>query len=100
MKPLLRIVRLTFIPDKTREFEQIFKESQPLIAAFEGCIGVEAKKDFDSPNVYYTVSYWKSHDDLENYRHSELFKSVWAKTKILFNEKAMAFSLKDFPLDS
>lgn len=95
MTHLLRIVRLSFMPELTDKFEQIFKESQPLIAAFDGCLGVEAKRDVTSPNVYYTVSHWKSQDDLENYRHSELFKTTWAKTKILFNDKPMAFSLVD-----
>ncbi|MCZ2101263.1 MAG: antibiotic biosynthesis monooxygenase [Chitinophagales bacterium] len=95
MTPLLRIVRLSFIPDKTELFVEIFKTSQPLIAAFDGCLGVEIKVDATAPDVYYTVSRWRSIDDLEKYRHSELFQTTWSKTKILFKEKAMAFSLMD-----
>jgi hypothetical protein len=29
---------------------------------------------------------------LENYRNSDLFKTTWAATKALFNDKPMAFS--------
>ena len=31
--------------------------------------------------------------DLENYRNSALFKNVWAKTKVLFNDKPQAWSV-------
>ncbi len=93
MSQILRIVRLTFQADKTRDFEQIFKESQPLIEAFEGCMGVELKRDFSKPNVYYTVSRWQCHEDLDKYRASQLFKTTWTKTKALFSEKAAAYSL-------
>ena len=34
-------------------------------------------------------------EDLEKYRKSELFKGVWAKTKILFAEKAEAWTLEN-----
>ena len=95
MTPLLRIVRLSFMPDKTVDFKEIFSASQPLIAAFDGCLGVEIKADAAFPDVFYTVSHWRSAEDLEKYRHSELFKSTWAKTKVLFKEKAMAYSLVD-----
>lgn len=95
MRPLLRIVRLSFNPELTEKFEHIFEESQPLIASFEGCIGVEVKKDASQPNIYYTVSHWETLEALENYRHSELFKATWTKTKALFNDKPMVFSLVD-----
>ncbi|MFZ0490789.1 MAG: antibiotic biosynthesis monooxygenase, partial [Salegentibacter sp.] len=30
---------------------------------------------------------------LENYRNSELFKEVWAKTKVFFNDRPEAWSV-------
>ncbi len=81
--------------DKREDFKEIFYTTQPLIANFDGCLGVELKVDATLPDVIYTVSRWRSVEDLEIYRHSELFKSTWAKTKVLFKEKAMAYSLVD-----
>jgi hypothetical protein len=43
--------------------------------------------------MFFTYSYWDDATDLENYRNSEFFKSVWAKTKVLFSEKPEAWSV-------
>lgn len=94
-KEILRIVRLTFHPENVDHFITIFDESKNLIAAFEGCIEVKLKKDHDSTHIFYTVSKWKSIDDLNNYRKSALFEKTWAKTKKLFSDKPQAFSLLD-----
>ncbi|MGC1631303.1 MAG: antibiotic biosynthesis monooxygenase, partial [Gelidibacter sp.] len=40
-----------------------------------------------------TYSYWKEEADLENYRNSDLFKTVWDKTKQSFNGKPEAWSV-------
>ena len=32
-------------------------------------------------------------EDLENYRHSELFQNIWAETKVFFNDKPLAWSV-------
>lgn len=44
----------------------------------------------------FTLSHWESEENLEQYRQSELFKSTWAKTKVLFREKAQAWTLEEF----
>jgi heme-degrading monooxygenase HmoA len=41
-----------------------------------------------------TYSIWDSEEVLEQYRDSELFKSVWTFTKTLFSDKPTAFSAK------
>ena len=41
-----------------------------------------------------TYSHWESESALNQYRDSELFKSVWAFTKTLFSDKPVAFSSK------
>jgi len=43
--------------------------------------------------VFFTYSYWKTEEDLENFRKSDLFKNVWSKTKPFFNAKPEAWSV-------
>lgn len=90
---ITRIVRLSFEPNKVETFLEIFRDSKMLIRAFEGCQHLELNKDIHHENVYYTLSKWSSPDALEAYRHSDLFKTTWAKTKVLFNAKAVAYSI-------
>jgi quinol monooxygenase YgiN len=94
MSEIVRIVRMCFHPEGVESFKVIFEESAPKICTFPGCIEVRLMQDATFPDVYYTVSRWRSHNDLEAYRNSALFKSTWAKTKVLFREKAQAYSLK------
>jgi len=54
---------------------------------------VEILQEIDHPNVIMTHSHWESAEALENYRKSDLFKSVWSKTKIHFADKPEAFSM-------
>ena len=42
--------------------------------------------------ICFTYSIWDNEEALNNYRHSELFKNTWAKTKILFDGKPEAWS--------
>jgi quinol monooxygenase YgiN len=89
---LIRIVRMTFKPDKLAEFEAIFSASKAKIRAFSGCQFLELWQDADNPNVRITHSHWESAGALETYRNSELFRATWAATKVLFAEKPLAFS--------
>jgi quinol monooxygenase YgiN len=88
-----RIVRMHFYPEQTGTFEQIFNASKDKIRASKGCLGLKLYTDHNLPEVYYTWSTWESEEDLQRYRQSELFKSTWEKTKILFKEKAVAWTL-------
>lgn len=87
-----RIVRLSFEPGKVNDFLAVFEQSKLQIANFPGCEGLSLLQDAHHANVFYTYSLWVSEQELENYRHSELFKNTWAATKVLFNNKPMAFS--------
>lgn len=87
-----RIVRLSFHETHVDTFLSVFEASKDQIANFPGCKGLKLLHDADYSNVYYTYSLWESKDDLENYRNSALFKTTWAATKVLFNDKPMAFS--------
>ena len=91
---LIRIVRMTFQEDKTDTFLALFTSVKHQIRSFPGCQHLELLRDLDNPTVYVTYSYWHSPDALENYRQSDLFKITWAVTKILFAEKAIAFSVE------
>ncbi|MCC7532737.1 MAG: antibiotic biosynthesis monooxygenase [Bacteroidia bacterium] len=87
-----RIVRLSFQTHLVDDFLRVFENSKIQIAEFPGCKGLSLLKDANHTNVFYTYSLWETALDLENYRNSELFKATWAATKILFNDKPMAFS--------
>lgn len=91
---LIRYVRMMFREDATDEFQEIFNESKDKIRAMAGCKHLELMRDINQPTVFMTHSHWNSEEDLNNYRHSELFHSTWSKTKMLFAEKPMAFSVE------
>ena len=90
---ITRIVKMSFSTDKTIEFIELFHSVKHKIVQFPGCKGVDLLRDVNNPAVFFTYSKWESINDLENYRHSELFKTTWFKTKQLFNDKAEAWSL-------
>ena len=91
---IIRIVKMTFDPARVQEFEAVFDASKELIRGFEGCEHLELLRQEDAANVYFTYSYWRGAEDLERYRHSDVFKRTWAKTKPLFVAKPEAWSLK------
>ncbi|MEH0155311.1 antibiotic biosynthesis monooxygenase family protein [Limibacter armeniacum] len=91
---LVRIVRMTFRKEEIDTFLSVFNEAKKHIRSFEGCNHLELMRDMDKPNILMTYSYWDSPDALEKYRHSELFKSTWAKTKVLFDDKPVAYSVE------
>ena len=90
---LVRIVKMSFDPSKIEEFLANFEDKKHQIRNFEGCEFLELYRDKENTNVFFTYSFWNSEADLENYRHSELFKGVWADTKVLFNAKPEAWSV-------
>lgn len=88
-----RLVKLHFKPEKCAEFEDLFARTHDLIRAFPGCLRLELWRDTDQNNLFFTISEWENEQALEAYRNSELFRSVWPRTKALFLEKAEAWSL-------
>ena len=95
-----RIVQLRFQAEATAEFIAIFEASQDRIRAFPGCLHLELWRDRADPRQFFTYSRWASEQALEEYRHSELFRGTWAKTKVLFSDRPRAYSLDAFPFDS
>lgn len=90
---MIRIVKMTFKPHKVAEFLSNFNNNKALIRAFDGVQHLELLKDKNADNIFFTYSIWQSEAHLENYRNSDLFKGVWAKTKPLFCEKPKAWSV-------
>ncbi|MBC7568444.1 MAG: antibiotic biosynthesis monooxygenase [Spirosoma sp.] len=89
---LVRTVRMTFRPDALPDFHVIFDRSKQHIRAFPGNHHLELLRDPDNPAVRMTYSLWDDANALEAYRQSQLFRQTWAATKLLFAERAVAFS--------
>ncbi|MCK6691825.1 MAG: antibiotic biosynthesis monooxygenase [Thermoanaerobaculia bacterium] len=90
-----RIVKMTFRPEAVQTFlDDVFEESKNRIRAFPGCRHMELLRSVQAPEVLFTLSYWNGEEDLEAYRRSELFRSTWEKTKVLFAEKAEAWTVE------
>ena len=87
-----RIVRMSFQPEKVETFLKVFDASKKFIANFNGCKSLKLIQDTKQKNVFFTYSIWENEQCIENYRNSELFNNTWAQTKILFNEKPLAWS--------
>jgi quinol monooxygenase YgiN len=84
---------MTFKTDKVDTFLTNFNENKEKIRNTNGCNFLELYRDKTNPNIFFTYSYWETAQDLENYRNSNLFKKVWKKTKVLFNDKPEAWSV-------
>ena len=89
----VRIVKMGFKEDKIEEFLNNFEQVKSNIRNFEGCQFLELYRDKNNRNTFFTYSYWVDENALENYRHSDLFKKVWAETKVHFNAKPEAWSV-------
>lgn len=90
---LVRIVKLSLQEDKIASFLSNFEQQKQHIRHFEGCQFLELYQQKDAKNVFFTYSYWDSETDLNNYRHSDLFKGIWSITKPMFNAKPEAWSV-------
>ena len=93
---LIRIVRMHFTEAGVDEFLDIFERNKEAIRHFPGCTHLQLLRDADDPLCYATLSHWERTADLENYRKSDLFASVWGRVKTLFSERTQAFSLEKF----
>jgi len=91
---IIRIVRMTFVPEKISEFQRIFEQCQHDIRQMPGCLHLELWRDIDNPNVFLTHSHWETEEMLNAYRRTEFFGLIWKKTKVLFAEQPLAFSVQ------
>jgi len=89
----IRIVKMKFNPEKVNIFLKNFNNNKERIRNFDGCRLLELYRDKNDPSEFFTYSYWESEAHLEAYRNSDLFKKVWAETRILFSDKPKAWSV-------
>jgi quinol monooxygenase YgiN len=91
---IVRIVKMKFKIEAVQNFTDLFQVSKEKIKNFEGCKYVELLNDTNDTCCFFTYSHWESESHLEQYRQSELFKTTWAKTRVLFAEKPEVWTLK------
>jgi autoinducer 2-degrading protein len=89
----VRIVKMSFSEEHIADFLDNFENNKHNIRNFKGCKLLELYRDKKDPNIFFTYSYWETEYDLEQYRQSDLFKSIWSKTKVFFNKKPEAWSI-------
>jgi quinol monooxygenase YgiN len=85
---------MTFREEAIAAFLENFEANKQKIRNFPGCSHLELWQDENLKNIFLTYSIWENETALNQYRDSELFKSVWSYTKTLFAEKPVAFSSK------
>lgn len=88
-----RVVKLVFREEEIENFKKLFEEVKTKIRAREGCHHLELWQNKHNPKEFFTYSFWDSEDDLNNYRHSDLFEETWTKTKAMFDGKPMAWTV-------
>ncbi len=93
---ITRIVKLEIQETQTENFRKAFKDNHQQISNFPGCLDVKLVFDSNNPKIHFTISTWESETDIENYRNSQLFKSIWSTVKPWFENKAQAWSTVNF----
>lgn len=93
---MTRLVKLTLKPEHLNDFIAHFDTVKEKINAFPGCKGMRLIQDKNNIGVIFTYSEWETDDDLENYRKSELFASIWPTVKSWFDKKAEAWSTETY----
>jgi heme-degrading monooxygenase HmoA len=92
---IIRIVKMEFEEERIPDFLNIFSGSRDRIRSFPGCEHLQLLQDEMDSCIFFTCSHWNRENDLETYRNSELFKTVWGDTKKLFRTAPLAWSLSD-----
>ena len=90
---LTRVVKLHFKEEHLTQFFAHFEQVKWEVAQFPGCSGMQLLQDQTDPCLIFTYSIWNSEEDLNNYRNSSLFSSIWPIIKPWFDQKAEAWSL-------
>ena len=83
---------MTFRPEAEKSFLETFFRFEDAIRSQPGCTHLELLKAKDEC-VYFTYSHWNREEDLEAYRHSETFKTVWPLTKKHFAARPEAHTV-------
>lgn len=90
---ILRLVKMTFKPEETSNFLAYFETIKEDIINMPGALNLKLYQDTKNPNIVFTHSTWLKESYLDSYRNSKLFGEVWPKTKALFADEPLAWSL-------
>jgi autoinducer 2-degrading protein len=90
---ITRIVKLHFQEEKVTDFLSLFDQVVTKVNAFPGCQKMHMLRDINNQSIFITHSLWNSEEDLNKYRDSELFQTIWPTIKPWFAEKPQAWSL-------
>jgi heme-degrading monooxygenase HmoA len=74
-----RIVKLTFQPERTADFQEVFAYHKERILVFPGCKHIELLRCKDPGHVFFTLSIWDSE----------------GKTKVLFSDRPEAWTVRN-----
>ncbi|MBL7951571.1 MAG: antibiotic biosynthesis monooxygenase [Flavobacteriales bacterium] len=91
---IVRIVKMTFRAEEVARFQELFVGWEPRIRSFPGCRHLELLHDVNDPRIFFTYSHWDGPSDLEAYRVSDVFASVWPVVKGLCAAPAEAWSVE------
>ena len=80
--------------EKIQDFLDLFDQVVAKVNNQPGCIEMFMTQDVKNPEIFITHSKWESEADLNNYRDSKLFASVWPTIKPWFEKKAEAWSMQ------
>ena len=89
---VIRIVKMTFHPERVADFLDMFDERSSRIRAFRGCESLDLISDTQFANVMTTISVWTSEEALAAYRTSDVFNDTWEVTKEMFADRPEAAS--------
>lgn len=92
---IIRIVKMEFEEHLIPDFLQIFAASREKIRSFPGCTHLQLLQGEADPCVFFTYSHWDGEDELDVYRNSDLFRTVWRNTRKLLRAAPKAWSLTD-----
>ena len=84
---------MSFHEENIPKFMENFNLIKEKIRNSPGNRYLELYQDKNTPEIFFTYSFWETEEDLENYRKSALFDEVWTFTKKLFNDKPEAWSV-------
>lgn len=89
---IIRLVKMTFIPEKVDSFIQLFNDRKKSIRTFPGCLELQLLMHIKNDGIIFTYSEWESEASLEEYRKSDLFLNTWNEVRINFREKPEAWT--------
>jgi autoinducer 2-degrading protein len=92
---LIRIVKMSFHPEKVEAFLSHFEGVKSKIRSTPGNHFLALYQDKDNKSQFFTYSFWDNEAALDAYRNSAFFGEVWTYTKTLFNAKPEAWSVTE-----